>query len=215
MAIRNFASESFGVGGGSELAPRQKFQVQLLLFLRNETAIAFNRIASVTAASYSVDGQLMNQYNKKRFVQTRLNYDPITVNFYDTYDNQWHQVWERYTEFYFNDNLGIGTRGSFEGTDTTDPNFETELGFTPNPSRYFFESIQISQAGSVEGTTRITTLNKPHIVSMQGDTLDYSDSNPAMFTVTFQPENTQVEYVPGSDGAIGFGFNSGTSNFTV
>ena len=140
----------------------------------------------------------MNQYNKKRVVQTRLNYDPITVAFYDTFDSQWHTLMRDYLSHYFNGGTGIGPRANPEGTSTVDPYFETDLGFTPNAARYFFPSIRIIQNG-YRNQYRETKLINPTITTMQGDALDYSDSNPVMYTVTFQPESIQVKEVQSTE----------------
>jgi hypothetical protein len=200
MAITNFAAEEFGKGGGGILVPRQKFNFTLILERFDRPSIVFTRVSSVSAASYSVDTQLMNQYNKKRVVQTRLNYEPITVSFYDTFDSEWHTLMRDYLSHYFNGGKGIDQRISREGSSTVDPNFETDLGFTPNADRYFFPRIVINQNGHA-GLSRDTILINPTITNIQGDTLDYSDSNPVMYSVTFQPESIQVNETGGSGGS--------------
>lgn len=189
MAITNFASEVFGKGGGDFLIPRQKFNFTLIIQTDNSNTI-FHRVSSVTAPSFNVEGQIMNQYNKKRFVQTRLNYDPVTVTFYDTFDDQFHFLMRDYIAHYYNGGEGLEQRTPLEGSSTVTPNFITDLGFTPNSNRYFFPVIKIIQNG-MGGYFRETRLINPAITSIQGDTLDYSDSNPVMYTVTFQPESIQ------------------------
>lgn len=191
MAIRNFASESFGSTGAGTLIPRQKFHFTLVLMMADQ-AVQFTRVSTATQASYSFDTQIANQYNKKRVVQTKVNYDPITIQFYDTHDNQWHNIWRRYMAFYYNNNIGIEGQTSTEGNETAIPFFETEMGFTPNTSRYFFPQISIIQNGhGWIDQHRETRLINPMITDMRGDTLDYSDSQPVQYSVTFQPESVQ------------------------
>lgn len=201
MAITNFAQEVYRSDADGLLVPRQKFNFTLILNTLLVGNIYFHQVSSVTAASFSVDGQLMNQYNKKRFVQTRLNYEPVTISFYDTFNNEFHDVMRSYLLFYYNTGNGIERRTVLEGTSTVGDAFVTDLGFTPNPDRYFFPEVKIIQNG-YRGRYRQTTLINPHITSIQGDTLDYSDSNPVQYTVTFQPESVQVEDVlsPFDDG---------------
>jgi hypothetical protein len=189
MAITNFAQEAFRSDGDQLLVPRQKYNFTLLMARADGPTIEFTRVSSVTAPGYSIDTQLMNQYNKKRVVQTRLNYDPITVTFYDTYDNEWHTLMRTYLSHYFNG--GEGIEQITEGNSTIDDDFKTVMGFTPNADRYFFPQITIVQNGYRE-QSRETILINPHITNIQGDTLDYSDSNPTMYTVTFQPESIQT-----------------------
>lgn len=189
MAITNFAQEVFRSDNDQILVPRQKFNFTLIMQTDNRS-ITFHRVSSVTVPGFNVDGQLMNQYNKKRFVQTRLNYDPVTVTFYDTFDNEWHNLMRDYIAHYYNGTDGIEQRTVLEGSSTVTPNFVTDLGFTPNSNRYFFPVIKIIQNG-YRGKFRETRLINPAITTIQGDTLDYSDSNPVMYTVTFQPESIQ------------------------
>lgn len=189
MAIRNFASEAFGPGGGGVLVPRQRFHFTLVLLMADQ-AVQFTRVSGVTQASYSFDTQIANQYNKKRVVQTKVNYDPITVQFYDTHDNQWHNIWRRYMSFYYHGGNGIERRPTLEGNETAIPFFQTDLGYTPNADRYFFPRISIIQHGQANAH-RETLLINPMVVEMRGDNLDYSDSSPVQYSVTFQPESVQ------------------------
>lgn len=191
MAITNFASEVYGANGGGILVPRQKFNFSLIMSEHNTSPVIFHQVQTASAASFSTDTVVINQYNKKRVIQTRLNYDPITVTFYDTFDNAFHNIMTRYMKHYFNGGNGIDLRSSLEGDSTVNPSFNTDLGFTPNNVRYFFPTIQIVQNG-YKSQHRRTVLQNPIITNIQGDTLDYSDSNPVVYTVTFQPESVQV-----------------------
>lgn len=201
MAITNFAQEAFRSDSDQLLVPRQKFNFTLTLERFDQPVITFTRVSSVSAASYSVDTQLMNQYNKKRVVQTKLNYEPIQVSFYDTFDSEWHTLMRDYLSHYFNGGEGIERRTTLEGSSTVDPNFVTDLGFTPNDTRYFFPRVTINQNG-YRGRSRNTILINPTITNIQADTLDYSDSNPVMYNVTFQPESIQVEETGGGAGSV-------------
>lgn len=192
MAITNFSQKVFRSDSDQILVPRQKFNFTLILDRVNQGSIVFHRVSSVSVPGYSVDTVMLNQYNKKRVVQTRINYDPITVTFYDTFDNEWHNLMRDYLSHYFNGGEGIRQRTSLEGPTTVNPNFVTDMGFTPNASRYFFPRVKIIQNG-YRNRFRETILINPTITAIQGDTLDYSDSNPAMFTVTFQPESIQTQ----------------------
>ena len=190
MAIRNFSAEAFGAGGGGLLVPRQKFNFTLVLIMADQ-AMQFARVSNVTAAGYSFDTLIANQYNKKRVIQTKLNYDPITVSFYDTFDNQFHNIMRRYIQHYYNGGMGIEGRVSLEGNETINASFNTDQGFTPNSDRYFFPSISIVQNGFAN-QHRETVLINSMITEVRGDTLDSSDSQPVQYSVTFQPESVQT-----------------------
>ena len=102
--ITNWATNAFGTGSGvgSKVSaiPRQRFNFRLRLTLADGGApIVFERVSDVTLPNYDFDTQILNQYNKKRVVQTKLNYGTCQVNFYDTHDNAFANIFKRYINF--------------------------------------------------------------------------------------------------------------------
>lgn len=192
MSITNFAQEAFGSVSNGSLVPRQKFNFTILLDIHDRASIEFTRVQSSTVPGFSMDTIIANQYNNKRVIQTKLNYDPVTIVFYDTFDNQFHNLMQRYLKHYFNTGEGIGKRTTLDYNETIDDLFVTDYGFTPNSTRYFFPSIRLIQRG-YKDEQRVTTLKNPIITAIQGDQLDYSDSQPVLYTVTFQPESVQTD----------------------
>lgn len=51
--------------------------------------------------NFSVDE--MNQYNRKRYIQTKINYEPIKIAFHDDNGNQIRHLWFSYYNYYYND----------------------------------------------------------------------------------------------------------------
>jgi hypothetical protein len=86
MSIRNHATEAFGTGTTEGLLtgiPRQKFNFTLSITLSDSgSPIEFTRIQDLTLPGYSFDTQIVNQYNQKRVVQTKLNYNYDWNNFF-------------------------------------------------------------------------------------------------------------------------------------
>lgn len=191
MAITNFAQEVYRSDGDQLLVPRQKYNFTVIMDRFDRASITFSRVASATVPGFSADTTIMNQYNKKRVIQTKLNYDPVTIAFYDTYDNEWHNLMRDYIAHYYNGTDGIERRVSLEGNSTVNPQFITDLGYTPTNDRYFFPQIKIVQNG-YRNKYRETILQNPTITQIQGDQLDYAESATVMYTVTFQPESIQT-----------------------
>ena len=52
---------------------------------------------------FKLDTETLNQYNKKRIVQKRIEYDPVSVTFHDTVDNKVAHMVEDYIRFYYGD----------------------------------------------------------------------------------------------------------------
>lgn len=201
MSIRNYATEAYGTDsvGFLDALPRQRFNFRLRMSLADGGApIEFLRIQDLTVPGYNFDTQIVNQYNKKRVVQTKLNYGTLTVNFYDTFDNQFHNVLSRYIKNYYNSDLGIDRyvdAGIAEST-TVDTAF-TIQGLSIANNRYFVPEIEIEQNGIAGNTQyRKTILKNCMLVSVAGDTLSYSDSGAVLWNTQWQPESIQVESVP-------------------
>ena len=71
-------------------------------------------VQSVELPSFQFDTQTLNQYNRKRIIQTKMNWNPISISFHDTRDNKWLNVWKEYIKFHYKDgrekfsNFGAG-----------------------------------------------------------------------------------------------------------
>ena len=52
-----------------------------------------------------IETATLNQYNKKRISQTKINYNPISITFHDSVEGRTLRLWEMYYEYYFRDGL--------------------------------------------------------------------------------------------------------------
>jgi hypothetical protein len=60
-------------------------------------------VKEVRLPSYSLQTAQMNQYNRKRIVQTKIRYEPIDITFHDDNGNNVTKMWEAYYRYYYND----------------------------------------------------------------------------------------------------------------
>ena len=177
--------------------PRFKFNFLLQIQLADQPSmIDFERVRSVTIPDISFDTKIVNQYNIKRVVQTKMNYGTCSVVFYDTYDSDFLQkIALPYTRNYYNNGQGTGiiSDASARQVSVEADTFSGNIGLTPTSleNRYFIPEIRIKKVGP-------TLYNSFHIMknclitNIAGDTLDYGDSQPVQFTVTFQPERVEI-----------------------
>jgi hypothetical protein len=105
-ASKTFRTNSY------ENAPKLKF-----LF---HTYFEFNTAAYATAPnfgilvkevklpSFTMQTEALNQYNRKRIVQTKIRYDPIEITFHDDNGNNTTSMWEAYYTYYYNDGTKPG-----------------------------------------------------------------------------------------------------------
>ena len=178
--------------------PRFKFNFLLQIQLNDQPSmIDFERVRSVTLPDISFDTKIVNQYNIKRVVQSKMNYGTCSVVFYDTYDSDFLQkIVLPYTRNHYNNGEGTGiiNDASTRLVSTVNvDNFSGNIGLTATSlqNRYFIPEIRIKKVGP-------TLYNSFHIMknclitNIAGDTLDYGDSQPVQFTVTFQPERVEI-----------------------
>lgn len=115
------AANAFGLNKSdlSNGTPRHKFEFfvkinfnsQLADYVRAffvdpaEQAILHTMIKSITMPSMQIETATLNQYNKKRISQTKINYNPISITFHDSVEGRTLRLWEMYYEYYFRDGL--------------------------------------------------------------------------------------------------------------
>ena len=123
------ASKTFR-DGGYELAPRYKF-LYYVRFNLNTTGIPrLNSILSkndqsdiglmakaVDLPQFTFDVDVQNQYNRKRLVQTAVNYRPISMILHDDGSDLVRQMWYNYFSYYYKDaTKGYRDVPTFDGT---------------------------------------------------------------------------------------------------
>ena len=60
-------------------------------------------VNNIKLPSYNIKTQTLNQYNRKRVIQTKINYDPVTIVFHDDNFSEVTQMWESYYTYYYRD----------------------------------------------------------------------------------------------------------------
>lgn len=99
-----------------ELKPRFKFlfhvsftlNVQEIPYLRgafgNDDIMNLSlAVKTVDLPKYTIDTETLNQYNRKRIIQKKINYDPVSLSFHDTSDDLVRKMWYLYMSYYYKD----------------------------------------------------------------------------------------------------------------
>ena len=60
-------------------------------------------VKTVDLPKFSIDTHTLNQYNRKRVVQTKINYEPVTVTFHDDGGDNIREMWYQYYSYYYKD----------------------------------------------------------------------------------------------------------------
>ena len=125
------ASKTFR-SAGYALAPRLKYLLHVY-FNVNTTEIPglsklfgardSSRISVLTKTvelpNYTFDVDTMNQYNRKRNIQTKINYEPVNIDFHDDSSDIVRSLWFAYYNYFYKD-PAQGYSGN-QSTQSTNP----------------------------------------------------------------------------------------------
>lgn len=81
-------------------------------------------VREIKLPSFKFDTKEFNQYNRKRLVQSKIKYEPITLSFHDDNSNIVNKLWVAYYTYYYKDGTNAsvvfsGSRGNQGATSAT------------------------------------------------------------------------------------------------
>lgn len=205
------ASKTF-VSNGYGYAPKYKFLFHVYFDLNEQYIPSLQEpnmpkdrnyglaVKTVQLPKYSFDLHQMNQYNRKRIVQTKIKYEPVQIQFHDDNSNLMNKLWYAYYTYYYKDALQADPVGATTTTKngdrrkTKDINDRTlydndisqndDWGYIGEPASDsnqkvpFFRSINIY--GFNQHNFVLYRLINPIIQSFSHDTYSYSESGGVM-----------------------------------
>jgi hypothetical protein len=91
-------------------APKFKFLFHVYFDINTEIPLNLPKdanfglaVKTVKLPNFQLVTQELNQYNRKRIVQTKVKYDPIDITFHDDNDNLITRLWTTYFTYYYKD----------------------------------------------------------------------------------------------------------------
>jgi hypothetical protein len=109
------ASKTF-LTNGYELAPKNKFlfhvyfnintaEIPVLrtVFPQDDVTALGMMVKTIQLPNYQIDIDSLNQYNRKRIIQKKINYLPVRVELHDDGGNLTRNLWYNYFSYYFKD----------------------------------------------------------------------------------------------------------------
>jgi hypothetical protein len=224
-----------------ELKPRFKFLFHVS-FTLNTTIPSLNQfvtagdisslsyvVKTVDLPKYNIQTETLNQYNRKRVVQTKIEYQPVTLTFHDDGGDVVRNLWYNYFSYYYKDpsqrylnpNNTNGSAGASQNSPT---------GFDYNSRDIYADDRSVNDWGYIgesfrDGTSSINSdsgkppffrdiriygmdqhkfaeyvLINPIITNWNHDTYNYSESGGVMQnTMTIAYET--VKYYTGAIGS--------------
>jgi hypothetical protein len=121
---------------------------------------------------WTTDTQVVNAYNHKTIVQTRLNWEPITISFYDQQNDAVDSfIWSF-------------VRGQFDPSDASKAARHTPFDVMISMHRNSNGPLVIASNSSKD-----YLLRNCYIIDATHDTLDYSQSDVVLWTITLRYED--------------------------
>lgn len=125
-------------------------------------------VKTVDLPKYSIDTHTLNQYNRKRVVQTKINYDPVTIAFHDDGGDVMRNMWYNYYSYYYKDpTQQYLSPNNTNGSEGASANRTTGFGYNPRDIYSDERTGNVSDWGYIgesinDGNTcRITDGGKP------------------------------------------------------
>lgn len=152
-------------------------------------------VKQIDLPKFKITTETLNQYNRKTNVQTKLNYDPISIIFHDDNSEITNGLWKNYYNYYFADGR-FRNEGLIEkdfGNTKYDGN-DNPYGLDNRQTDPFFRSISIFVLH--QGRFTQITLANPIIAGWDHDQLDQSSGTKVLqnkMTVQYD----QVTYYQG------------------
>lgn len=172
---------------------------------------------TVEGPKFQIQQDVINQYNRKRVINRKVDYDPLSLRMYDTVDGLALKFIKMLYEFEFQnarlytpsghpaDGPGGATRDNFQESILTNENqFKKNHNFgmraQPNHTHRLIKSIDLYQlAGTFWSRAKMI---HPRLSRMDMDQFDYSSSAVTNISAGFQYENLLFDEVTARDESL-------------
>ena len=179
-AARTFVDDQF------RLAPKHKFLFHVAFninigALRNLDLVQRHRneinmlVKSVSLPNFSVTAETLNQYNRKKNIQTTHKHNPIEINFHDDNMGIINQLWQNYYKYYYADPTSAENTNAYKRNATKSYSFvNNSYGLDNGSLNPFFNYITIYQMARHEYVSY--KLHNPIITNWNHNRVDYSQN---------------------------------------
>jgi hypothetical protein len=109
-ASKTFRSNNY------QLTPRSKYLFQCFFnvnigdipalrasFQNGDISSVGLMVKTVDLPSYQISNETLNQYNRKRIIQTKINYQPVSITLHDDQSDLIRNLWYTYYNYYYKD----------------------------------------------------------------------------------------------------------------
>ena len=109
------------IDNNHKLMPKQKFMFHVMIqtdesmfvngYNPQEDVQLDMLVKSCDLPRYGMNLEELVQYNKKAYVATRIQYEPVNITFHDDHADTVNAFWKKYYEYEIADSVNVGTTG--------------------------------------------------------------------------------------------------------
>ena len=194
MAAYTDAMKWYRLGEPAWTSVRPKYLFQVRFFISSDTELqSLGRdlttcVRTVELPKYSIESEIVNAWNLRQVVNTKVNFEPISISFNDTLDNAVQRFVSSYMSA-ISGNFAESQGGIRSGFD------DFGIKLRESGQDCVIDKIEIIRFHGADETrealqkTATTTLWRPKIVDIQHDNLDYSASEAVTWTFSIRYES--------------------------
>jgi len=162
-------------------------------------------VKSVGLPKFTVTVDQVNQYNRKKQIQTFHKYEDITIKLHDDNMSLINNLWQNYYSYYFADSTSATSPGAYNRNATRSYDYiNNPYGLDNGSTQPFFSYIKIYQMARHEYVSY--TLYNPIIKSWDHSLVDYASKDTHDFQMTVSYEAVSYDFGNVTQGdPIGFG----------
>lgn len=194
MAALTDAMKWYSLGGLKAARLKYLFKVEFYSskYSNLPTRMIFDTVRTVELPKFSIETEVVNAWNVRQPVPTRVNFEPVSISFTDTIDSRFEKFITEYMNI---------VSGNFQQTDKSMRKGFDSFGIKSLASNADcpLDKIVITRFYGADESREIlnnkseVTLWRPKIVDVQHDTLDYASSEALTWQIGIRYES--VTYV--------------------
>ena len=194
MAALTDAMKWYSLGGLKAARLKYLFKVEFYSskYQSLPTRLIFDSVRTVELPKFSIETEIVNAWNVRQPVPTKINFEPVSMTFTDTVDNRFQKFITEYMNI---------VSGSFQKTDKSLRKDFDGFGLKSLAANADcpLDKIVITRfygadrdRENLENKSEVT-LWRPKIVDVQHDTLDYASSDAITWSLSFRYESVTYE----------------------
>ena len=194
MAALTDAMKWYSLGGLKAARLKYLFKVEFYSskYSSLPTRLIYDSVRTVELPKFSIETEIVNAWNVRQPVPTKINFEPVSITFTDTVDNRFQKFITEYMNI---------VSGNFQKTDKSLRNDFDGFGLKslaanadcPLDKIVITRFYGADRARENLDNKSEVTLWRPKIVDVQHDTLDYSSSDAVTWQVSFRYESVTYE----------------------